>query len=73
MTYPIRTEADHTAALARIEARWNAKPGTPEDDELEVLSILVAAYKDEHWPILPPDPVDAIKFHMEQNGIQQKN
>ena len=71
--HPIRTKAEHAAALARIEALWNAKPGTPAHDELEVLSILVAAYEDVHWPILPPDPVDAIKFHMEQNGLQQKD
>jgi HTH-type transcriptional regulator/antitoxin HigA len=45
-------------------------PGTPAHDELEVLGTLVAAYEDAHWPILPPDPVDAIKFHMEQNGLR---
>jgi len=71
--HPIHTKADHAAALARIEALWNARPGTPEHDELEVLAILVAAYEDEHWPILPPDPVDAIKFHMEQNGLRQRD
>lgn len=70
---PIRTSADHDAALARIEALWDANPGTPEHDEIEVLSILVAAYEDEHWPLLPPNPVDAIKFHMEQNGFRQKD
>lgn len=69
---PIRTSADHDDALARIEALWNAQPGTPEHDELEVLSVLVSAYEDEHWPVLPPDPVEAIKFHMEQNGFRQK-
>ena len=70
---PIRTNAGHDTALARIEALWDAQPGTPEHDEVEVLSVLVAAYEDEHWPILPPDPVDAIKFHMEQNGFRQKD
>ena len=45
-----------------------ARPGTPSHDKIEVIAILVAAYEDEHWPILPSDPVDAIKFHMEQNG-----
>ena len=70
---PIRTSADNDAALARIEALWDARPGTPEHDEFEVLSVLVSAYEDEHWPILPPDPVDAIKFHMEQNGFRQKD
>jgi len=70
---PIHTEADHQAALARIEALWNACPGTPEHDEIEVLAILVSAYEDDHWPILPPDPVEAIKFHMTQNGLKQKD
>ena len=70
---PIRTSADHDDALARIEALWDAKPGSPEHDELEVLSVLVSAYEDEHWPVLPPDPVEAIEFHMEQNGFRQKD
>ena len=70
---PIRTKADHDAALARIEALWDAEPGTPEHDEIEVLGILVAAYEDSRWPILPPDPVEAIKFHMEQNAFRQKD
>jgi HTH-type transcriptional regulator/antitoxin HigA len=56
--------------LSRIEALWDAEPGSPEHDELE---ILVAAYEDKHWPMLPPDPVEAIKFHMEQNGYRRKD
>jgi HTH-type transcriptional regulator / antitoxin HigA len=71
--HPVRTEADHEAALARIQALWDAEPGTTGHDELEVLSILAAAYEDQHWPILPPNPVEAIKFHMEQNGLKQKD
>ena len=70
---PIRTAANHDAALARIEALWDAAPGTPEHDEFEILATLIAAYEDRHWPILPPEPVEAIKFHMEQNGFRQKN
>jgi HTH-type transcriptional regulator / antitoxin HigA len=70
---PIRTDTDHDAAIARIEALWEARPGTPEHDEIEVLSVLVSTYEDGRWPILPPDPVEAIKFHMEQNGLQQKD
>jgi HTH-type transcriptional regulator/antitoxin HigA len=72
-TRPIHSEADHEAALSRIAALWDARPGSPEHDELEVLAILVSAYEDRRWPILPPDPVDAIKFHMEQNGLRQKD
>jgi HTH-type transcriptional regulator/antitoxin HigA len=48
--HPIHTKADHAAALARIEVLWEARPGTPAHDELEVLGILVAAYEDAHWP-----------------------
>ena len=70
---PIRTRADHKAALARIEALWNTKSRTPEHDELEILSVLVAAYEEHHWPILPPDPVEAIRFHMEQNGLRNRD
>jgi HTH-type transcriptional regulator/antitoxin HigA len=71
--HPIRTEADHAAALARIEALWDARPGTPEHDEIEILAVLISDYEDQRWPILPPDPVDAIRFHMEQNGLKQKD
>lgn len=71
--HPIRTEADHAAAMARIEALWDARPGTSEHDEIEVLAILVSAYEDARWPILPPDPIDAIRFHMAQNGFRQKD
>ena len=71
--HPIRTETDHSAALSRIEALWDAEPGTPAHDELEILSILVGAYENAHWPILPTDPVAAIKFHMDQNGYTQKH
>jgi HTH-type transcriptional regulator/antitoxin HigA len=70
---PIHTQADHDAAIARIEALWNAEPGTPEHDELEVLGVLTSAFEDTQWPILPPDPIEAIKFHMQQNGFRQKD
>ncbi len=70
---PIRTKADHAAALRRIEALWNARPGTPHHDELEVLSVLLSAYEDQHWPVLPPDPIEALRFHMESNGRRAKD
>jgi HTH-type transcriptional regulator/antitoxin HigA len=63
---PIRTERDHEAALARIDEIFDAKPGTPEFDELDVLGTLVDAYEKTHWPIDPPSPVEAIKFRIEQ-------
>jgi HTH-type transcriptional regulator / antitoxin HigA len=69
---PIHTDRDHQTALRRIEEIFDAGPGTPEHDELAVLSTLVSVYEDKHLPILPPDPIEAIKFHMEQNGFRQK-
>jgi HTH-type transcriptional regulator / antitoxin HigA len=70
---PIRNDADHRMALARIEELWHSEPGTPEDDEFDVLSVLVSDYEQKRWPVLPPDPVDAIRFHMEQNDFRQKD
>jgi HTH-type transcriptional regulator/antitoxin HigA len=71
--HPIRTPADHRAALARVEALWDARPRRQEHDELEVLAVLVAAYEEQRWPILPPDPMEAIRFHMEQNGLRSRD
>lgn len=68
----IKTEKDYELALARIEKLMDSKPGTPEFDELELLSTLVEIYEDEHFPIGMPDPVSAIKFRMEQLGLNQK-
>lgn len=70
---PIKTEADNKAALARIEQLWNAEPDTPEGDELEVLATLVEAFEEAHYPIAPPDPIEAIKFRMEQQGLEDKD
>ena len=69
---PIHTEADHKAALAEIERLWDAAPGTPEYDKLDVLATLVDAYERTHTPILPPDPIEAIKFRLEQQGQSRK-
>ncbi len=63
---PIKTEADYDEALAEISGRLDAPRGSAEADRLEVLSILVAAHEDQHYPIDPPDPIEAIKFRMEQ-------
>ncbi len=67
----IKNEADHGAALARIEKIFNARPGTPKGHELELLVHLVEAYEAAHHPIEPPDPIEAIKFRMEQSGLRQ--
>lgn len=66
---PIKTAEDHQAALARIEQLWDAKPDTPEGDELAVLATLVEAFEEAHYPIEAPDPIEAIKFRMEQEGL----
>lgn len=68
---PIRTEADHQAALAEIERLWQAEPGTPEHDRLEVLATLVSAYEDREYPIEAPDPVEALRFYMDQHEKSQ--
>ena len=66
---PIRTKADHKAALKTIESLMDAKANTPEGDRLDVLVTLVEAYEREHFPMDLPDAVDAIKFRMEQSGL----
>jgi HTH-type transcriptional regulator/antitoxin HigA len=68
---PVRNERDYRAAVKEIEMLWNAKPGTPEHDRLEILGTLVDAYETKRWPIDAPDPVEAIKFRMEQGGLTQ--
>jgi HTH-type transcriptional regulator / antitoxin HigA len=70
---PIKTEADYDAALRAIERLWKAEPGTPAADRLEVLVTLVEAYEAERWPIDPPDPVTAILFRMEQQGLTRRD
>lgn len=69
----IRTEEDLAVALARMDQLWGVDMGTPEGDELEVLALLIEKYEDEHYPIPPSDPVEAIKFRMEQQGLTQKD
>jgi HTH-type transcriptional regulator/antitoxin HigA len=70
---PIRTTKAHKAALAEVELLWGAKLGTPEGDRLDVLATLIDAYEAAHYPIDPPDPVEAIKFRMEQQGLTRKD
>jgi HTH-type transcriptional regulator/antitoxin HigA len=70
---PIRTEADYEAALAEIERLWGARSGTSDGDRLDVLATLVDAYEAKHYPMDPPDPVEAIRFRMEQQGITRKD
>ncbi len=70
---PIRTDEDLDAALARIEEIFHAEPGTPEDDELEVLIALVESYENKHYPIGPPDPIGAIEFRMDQANLTPRD
>ncbi len=69
---PIKTEADYDAALARIEALMDAEPDTDEGDELDILVTLVEVYEAKHYPVDPPDPIDAILFRLEQAGLERK-
>jgi HTH-type transcriptional regulator/antitoxin HigA len=70
---PIRNDADLTAAFVRLEAIFQAEDGTPEADEMEVLVTLIEAYERRHYPIAPADPVAAIRFKMEQQGLTPKD
>ena len=70
---PIRTKRDYRRALKEIEALMDAKRGTPEGDRLDVLVTLVEAWEAKHYPIDLPDPVAAIKYHMEQQGLAPKD
>ncbi|MBF9254382.1 helix-turn-helix domain-containing protein [Pontibacter sp. 172403-2] len=69
----IKTEEDYQLALQRLEDIFDAEPDTPEGDELEVLAFLIDSFEKEHFPIDAPDPIDAVKFRMEQLGIKQKD
>ena len=68
---PIKTELDYKQALARIEELWDAEPNTKKGDELSILAILVENYESEKYKILPPDPIEAIKFRMDQSGLKK--
>ena len=70
---PIKTEQDYNEALERLEVIFDAKPGTTEGDELEILGILIDRYEQQHFPIDLPDPIEAIKFRMEQLGYSQND
>jgi HTH-type transcriptional regulator/antitoxin HigA len=70
---PIRSEADYQWALAEIERLWGAPSGTPDGDRLDVLATLIDAYEAEQDPMDPPDPIEAIRFRMEQQGLTRKD
>jgi HTH-type transcriptional regulator/antitoxin HigA len=70
---PIRTKADYEASLAEIKRLWGARRGTRKGDRLDILATLIDAYESEHYPMDPPDPIEAIKFRMEQQGLSRKD
>src|SRR5213593_3715415 len=70
---PIRAKKDYEAALREVERLWGAKAGTTDGDRLDVLATLIDAYEGQHYPMDPPDPVEAIKFRMDQQGLTRKD
>jgi HTH-type transcriptional regulator/antitoxin HigA len=70
---PIKTKRDYQRALRRLEVIFDARKGTPAGDELEVLGLLIENYESRHFPIESADPIEAIKFRMEQMGYTQKD
>jgi HTH-type transcriptional regulator/antitoxin HigA len=65
---PIRTKRAYEAALKEVERLWGTKVGTPDGDRLDVLATLIDIYEAEHCPMDPPDPIEAIRFRVEQQG-----
>lgn len=72
---PLHSEADYDAALGDIEQYFEVEPqpGTPDADRFDLLALVIADYEAKHWPIDPPDPVEAIKYRMEQGGYRQRD
>lgn len=70
---PIRNKKDYEAALKEVERLWGARLGTEEGDRLDVLATLIDVYEAAHYPVDPPDPIEAIKFRMEQQGLSRKD
>lgn len=70
---PIRTKADHRQALKEVERLWDADPGTPDGDRVDVLVTLIEAYEERHFPIPAPDPIAAIEFMLEQKGLTRRD
>ena len=69
---PIKTKADHRAALKQIERLIEANPGTPAGNRLDALTTFVERYESQHVPIDPPDPIEALQYHMESRGLRPR-
>src|SRR6202790_441448 len=70
---PIRSRRDYEAALKEVDRLWGAKAGTRDGDRLDVIATLIDAYEAEHYPMDPPDPIEAIQFRMEQQGLTRRD
>lgn len=70
---PLRTKADHRLALKEVERLWDADPGTPDGDRVDVLVTLIEAYEERNFPIAAPDPIAAIEFMLEQKGLTRRD
>ena len=70
---PIRSKTDYNRAFAEVERLWGARSGTPDGDRLDVLATLIDAYEARHYPMDPPDPIEAIRFRMEQQKLTRKD
>lgn len=71
--HPLKAKTDYEKALSEIEKLWGTKKNTKDGDKLDILIILVEAYEKEHYPIDPPDPIEAIKFRMDQMNLSRKD
>jgi HTH-type transcriptional regulator/antitoxin HigA len=71
--HPVKTDADYRRALGEVERLWDADPGTPDGDYVDVLSTLIEAYEARHHPIPAPDPIAAIEFMIEQRGLTRRD
>ena len=69
----IRSKRDYETALKEVERLWGAKAGTSDGDRLDALATLIDAYEEEHYPLDPPDPIEAIKFRMDQQGLTRRD
>ena len=70
---PIKSEKDYENALKRVDELWDSEEGTPEGDEFEILFTLVEAYEKKYYPIGKPDPIEAIRFRLDQMGLTEKD
>src|SRR5438128_1875185 len=70
---PLRSEKDYKQALEEVERLWGAKAGTPHGDRLDILATLIEAYEAQHYAMDPPDPIEAITFRMEQQGLTRRD